>query len=164
MSLGPSLEPEAFERWLTPPIAIKKLEPILTDDEAKAEIYRRLCGVEALSIARTANWYKPRDVDVRDYERIGSFLWKVNKEPKSYDLIWKTGTHTLKRPELSATGRDTVYFNVDCFGIRFDPAGIAAIITDSGFDPTAKASSGAAINASRRGARRKDWWEHLWIE
>jgi hypothetical protein len=53
-----SLEPERFELWIRAPIAIKKLEPILSPGEAKIEIHRRLIGGEVLSIARTANWFK----------------------------------------------------------------------------------------------------------
>lgn len=49
------LTPEVYARWLPLPVAVKRLEPILSGLEAKAEIHTRLCGGEIIAAARTAN-------------------------------------------------------------------------------------------------------------
>ena len=125
------MDPAAFERWLRPAAAIKILEPILSEREAKKEIYRRVCEGEVLCVARTSNWYggEGAGITIRDYSRLGSFLWQFNAPPQDYDLLWKTGTHTFQW----ITGpRETKLHNVQAFGIRFDPAGVQAILVDAG--------------------------------
>jgi hypothetical protein len=127
-----SMDPAAYERWIQPPVAIKKLEPILHLNHAKSEIHRRICGGEILTVARTSNWHTPREIKVRDFVRLSQYLWASNPEPEDYDLLWKTGTHTLTR---TIDPRFSTRYDIQCFGIRFDPAGINAILTDAGMAP-----------------------------
>lgn len=130
------ISPEEYERWLPPPVAIKMLEPILVESFAKREIYNRLCGGEILCVARTANWYHQRTVETKDYGRLGAFIWQIN-QPKDHDLFWRTGTHKLLRPlHPSATSKHPV----ECFGIRFEPQGINAVLRDSGIALTSASS------------------------
>lgn len=156
-----SLDPAAYERWLPPLAAVKKLEPLLKPSEAKAEIYRRISGGEVLTVARSSTWYTRNGLDLRDYARLGAFLWAFNSAPSDADLLWKTGTHTLSRV---LNHLSTQRYNVECFGIRFDPAGIQTILTDAGIEDTATAKGAPSVDKPRRGAKRKDWWDHLWIE
>ncbi|AVA13591.1 hypothetical protein C3E99_06810 [Sphingopyxis sp. MG] len=67
---------------------------------------------------------------MREYGKLGAFLWKTNSEPKEYENFWKSGTHTLTRP-IDPYRTDNRY-PIECFGIRLDPAGIDTILRDSG--------------------------------
>lgn len=123
-----SISPEEYERWLPPAVAIKMLEPILSEASAKEEIYSRLCGGEIECVARTANWHHQRSVEIKDFGRLGSFIWQLNK-PRAFELIWRTGTHKLGRPLHPSS---STQFPVECFGIRFNPEGVSAVLRDSG--------------------------------
>ena len=123
------LAADVYLRWLPPREAIKVLKPLLNDYEAKRELYRRLCGGEVLSVARSSIWYKQSGLDNKDYSVIGAFLWSFNRAPEDHDLLWKTGTYVMSR--ITSPHSSTKY-DVECFGLRFDPAGIFAILTDVG--------------------------------
>ena len=115
--------------WLAPPAAIRRLEPLLSAAEAKTEIYRRLCGGEILSIARTANWHSHANIDVRDFGILGAMLWSFNSSPNDWDLLWKTGTHVLKYVPSS---HSTKVFEIEAYGIRFNPLGVDKVLKDAG--------------------------------
>lgn len=81
-----------------------------------------------------------------------SFLWAVNDEPEWQELFWKTGTHTLTRPDWPNSSKR---LKVDCFGIRFDPAGIDAILEDSGLFESSEMPIDPAAPPAAAGADAK---------
>lgn len=50
-----------------------------------------------------------------------------------------------------------------CHGIRFDPDGVRALLEPDEPDD-GEQSDGASVVKGRRGAKRKSWWDDLWIE
>ena len=120
------------------------------DNDARTEIYRRLVAGELLSVARSSTWFQEDGLfEIKEYSRLGAFLWTVNSVPAADDLIWKSGTHTLTRPGWPDSD---IRYNVDCFGIRFDPDGVAAILADCGVCDVAAPSrvEGASVGPLSR--------------
>ncbi len=76
--------------------------------------------------------------------------------------FWKTGDVAISGGGTTGYGDDRLMLSL--FSVRFDPEGIHAMLP-------AKASQNPASQPvpdngqnQRRGAKRKDWWDHLWIE
>lgn len=114
--LPKAIDAEQYASWLPPGVAIKRLEGLLHEREAQNEIFQRICNGEVFCAARTVTMYIPGGtIEVIDYGTLGPFLWMYNGAPESYDLIWKTGTHTLSRP---TGGSGSALVRIECFGIR----------------------------------------------
>lgn len=149
-------EPE-FAEWITPPRAISLLTSgtALGWSTALGTIVSYLAHGELLARADKVKIISGNDL--RDFRRgqIPQHVWGDN-EPSSGDSFWKNGL-------LRWTDDDSRYNRIkySAFDVRFDPVVISQIVEITavpGGQETPAKSTG------RRGAKRKDWWDHLWIE
>lgn len=129
---GESISEEEYERWVQPAVAITQLEGRAHSNYVKKELWTRLRSGELLSVAERARWQiENGGFDERLFERLDPLLWRVNDEPDSYDGIWTFGTRNF-------CARDRVngpLLATECFGIRFDPVGIAKLLKAMGAVP-----------------------------
>jgi len=90
-------------------------------------------------------------------------FWTLSTAPGWKDAFWKTGDLWFPTGGgYAITTKDWIEFT----GVRFDPAGIAKAARALGRAPQAPktANEPPLAAGARRGAKRKMWWDDLWIE
>lgn len=94
-------------------------------------------------------------------------LWEANKSPESHDLIWKTGTIDLLASDYPG-GRK---LKTECFGIRFDPAGVRQLLSDAGISSDREKAVLAPLGSTEPlpvkhagGRPSKPYWEDAIVE
>lgn len=101
----------------------------LHENTAKDELLARLRGGTLRSVTERCNWMSSSGLVVDNFELLTPAIWALNPVPTHYDRVWQTGTRTM----IGRLGGSQN--NVECFGIRFEPTGIAAVLVACGVVP-----------------------------
>lgn len=163
-----------WESWLDPFNATQRVKQAgLPDDErAIGWIAARL----SLGELRGAG-YVPRDGDEewplivmpsKVWEYVALIAWK--------DDFWVSGTHfpnfaddDLDLPSFAYARREVRHYSPKqyehaLYKVRFEPHLINEFCKLASVAPLDTAPAKPTTTQARRGAKRKDWWDHLWIE
>lgn len=81
------------------------------------------------------------------------------------DDFWVSGDYTPDDP-LDSISRSFERDEFDHYltGVRFEPASVEGFCRRANPQPQQTEVPTVAPPIARRGAKRKDWWDHLWIE
>ena len=153
---GPEVEKIDFEVWLRPTQAVKLLAGRGSWGTYTDQIVTRLKNDLIDAAADHATIRTGGKIEPMTLLRVPSTLWSGSVGSPSHSF-WRTGDVEFMLP---STGYSVSSDTVALFDVRFRPEQIRAMVVPE--DHPAIAPAPAAT--PRRGAKRKDWWDHLWIE
>lgn len=154
--ISATISESEFAEWFTPPRAIDLLTTgtALGWITALETILRYLAHGEMLARADKVKIISGNGS--RDFRRgqIPPHVWEEG-QPSSNSSFWENGL-------LEWKDDDSLYNRIKyfAFDVRFDPVVINRI---AGVTAKTFAKSASTAPTARRGAKRKDWWDHLWI-
>lgn len=164
---------QEYAAWLAPSVAVQKIAPFKHPNFARDELWRRLQSGLLRAVAGTMII---DDDPHRHLQIIPKSMWGAQDEPPDYDALWNFGSRTFVIGSRSGYGD---HQEVSCFDIRFETAGVEAIIISCGGGraPTPEPAERTTINRTapsqavqpraienKGGRPRKGWWDDLWIE
>ena len=158
-------EQEFNDDWFTPLDALDVSDERMAEDHEKWALLEQLRAGQIVAVARTAQ-VKPRSGTVQAFVRIAAGAWRRAGQSEQIQF-WRTGHLVVDGVEREddyggvLTGDKERYFNV-----RFDPASFSGRPPPPDQESELVQSTGPATEKPKnlRGAKRKDWWDHLWIE
>jgi hypothetical protein len=153
---------EEFSRWLTPLQTYDLLSKQWSYQTICSTLRRLLAHSEVLARARVLKVRPPQDDEQNRTVRCAlviDYLWE-DAPPSDGDDFWENGLIDF---ELNGT-------EYTCIDVRFEPDAIVALIKQPVSTKAPESASPPSQTAelprpkNLRGAHRKDWWDHLWIE
>jgi hypothetical protein len=158
MPWEPPEEEEFDESWITPLEALGISDPEDADETDEWAILEQLRAGQIIAVARTGQPH-PDVGAVMPFVRISAGAWR-HASGLEERYFWRTGHLVVPVQDAVGmhSGKKERYFNV-----RFDPATLSGRppqrIPD---EPQPDEQQSRPKNL--KGAKRKDWWDHLWIE
>lgn len=144
---------DEYRGWLRP-IAVLEIFKDWGFETTASTLATRLQAGLIHSVAKKAILVRNRDED--DYYRIPKSAW-IGWACLADRDFWRTGD-VVFYSSASGGGYGGERSGGEYFGVRFDPNDIRELSEE------VSPSQAAPDSKPRRGARRKDWWDHLWIE
>lgn len=163
------LTDEDRERWLLPFTAVKILIEAGLDDREHAVkwlLARLKCG-ELLAVANIVQLSKDMSITGYKVGLLSTRVWRDAHKIHWKDDFWVSGDYSSTEEEDTILSNFHIAFEVGLNGVRFDPAPILQFAARAAAPENAKPPSATKpepATPARRGAKRKDWWDHLWIE
>lgn len=161
------LTEDVWRTWLEPFHAIKLLLDAGLDDRRQAvDWLKARLGEGAL---KASGWHPDFDDDLNVTEEfIASYSIRVRRAvggiPWDHDF-WVSGNFAPPDEDLSLrVSIQHTGCQYDLVGTRFDPVPIRAFCERYSQPTAGNAMPQQTKPLARRGAKRKDWWDHLWIE
>jgi hypothetical protein len=161
--MGETISQTEFDSWVTPNDVMSRLVSLRWSVATICDVllYRLRAGL-VQSAAATAWFQRETQADERPvlrrlepglFAKIGLVnepsFWHAGDLRFGHDVAW------------SVLSKHRAAF----FGIRLDPSGLADILPTPATHSTPSAPAGVEQQSgARRGAKRKDWWDHLWLE
>lgn len=148
--------------WLTASQTLAFLSNRWTgSDVAKAIVNRARTGM-IRAAAELAEVNTNSTHERTSFALVPETFWKLDSGPAISEPFWKTGDIIFAITPRSGAYEIGLGKWVSFTGIRFENAGVEALGRQLGIDVKDPATS-PGPKGERRGAKRKDWWDHLWI-
>lgn len=125
---------EAFLTWLSPRAALERLKEIGNSSECRRALLDRCRS--GLLMAGAATYVKTgrSGGETSEYVVVPRSVWQEHA-PTLHDDFWNTGSLHWGSLRYNSDTQYAVY------GVRFDPAGIAKMLTDAGLDVPSEPAS-----------------------
>lgn len=147
-----------FESWIRPRQALQMLSPhALSWVTYTQQIVTRLKNDLIDAVAEHAIVRAGSKSERHPFMMIPEGLWSGSVDQPT-NPFWTTGDVEFFISQ-GAGYSISVTSTISLFNVRFRPEHIRAMLP-----PDADEAADALPRKNRRGAKRKDWWDHLWIE
>lgn len=159
---------QVYDMWMTPFEAVAMLIDAGLEDREHAVNWlgARLKTNELMSVAIGFEISPDGDVGEEYRYFVHHRAWKHVDKIHWKDDFWISGTYTEKDDYDLIGSSDPIFPGAfDMMGVKFEPDCVRKFVANAINAKQPPAIPNVAKQpSSRRGPKRKDWWDHLWIE
>jgi hypothetical protein len=157
----PPTEQEFNDNWLSRLEIFDEVDWRFVDDAEKWAVVEKLKAGQVIAVARTAQT-DPRVSKLHPFARVPHTAW-LRMDSFAQNRFWQTGHLVVPVDPNSAWSNMPKEGDQRFFDIRFDPDSLSGKPPPK-FDDDRAPQEEKVRTTKLRGAKRKDWWDLLWIE